>query len=326
MPYYPEKKPEPSGEKQRQPETAERRTKLLRRFAAAVSCLLIPYGSLRLILYQAELNASRNTSRELRQAAEEVTKETEEAESPSPPPEETAAPALPAAAPEESPAPDSGTEEVLLQPVPYPDNPDLQISERFRKLRKKGRYIVGWLSFDQTDEAVAQKDNAFFLNHDARGNRNSNGAVFLDQDVSLRTRPYTVILYGHNMKSGNMFGRLKKYRENAYFYSHRIVTFDSLYENGQYAVFAVMEMSTTPGPARWYSLKSLDTDSRADREEALRTLESRSLVKSALDVRAEDQLLLLVTCLDGETERLVVAARRLRDGETPDGLQLRTGP
>ena len=319
MPYYPEKKPEPSGEKQRQPETAERRTKLLRRFAAAVSCLLILYGSLRLILYQADLNASRNTSRELRQAAEEVTKETEEAESPSPPPEETAAPALPAAA-------EPGTEEDTLRPVPYPDNPDLQISERFRKLRKKGRYIVGWLSFDQVDEAVAQKDNDFFLNHDARGNRNSNGAVFLDQDVSLRTRPYTVILYGHNMKSGNMFGRLKKYRENAYFYSHRIVTFDSLYENGQYAVFAVMEMSTTPGLARWYSLKSLDTDSRADREEALRTLESRSLVKSALDVRAEDQLLLLVTCLDGETERLVVAARRLRDGETPDGLQLRTGP
>ena len=56
---------------------------------------------------------------------------------------------------------------------------------------------------------------------------------------------------------------------------------------------------------------------------AIRTLEKRSAVTSVLDVRADDQLLLLITCLDGETERLVVAARRLRDGETADRLALR---
>lgn len=39
------------------------------------------------------------------------------------------------------------------------------------------------------------------------------------------------------MKSGNMFGRLRKYKESAYFNSHRIITFDTLYEDGQYAVF-----------------------------------------------------------------------------------------
>ena len=97
-------------------------------------------------------------------------------------------------------------------------------------------------------EAVAQKDNTFFLNHDATEKRNSNGAIFLDSGIFLTTRPYTMNLYGHNMKSGNMFGRLKKNKESAYFYKHRIITFDTLYEDGKYAVFAVMEMDTTPGP------------------------------------------------------------------------------
>ena len=211
----------------------------------------------------------------------------------------------------------------VLRPVPYPDNPKLEIPERFRSLRKKSNYIIGWISFDQVDEAVAQKDNTFFLNHDALGKRNSNGAIFLDEDVRLITRPYTLFLYGHNMKSGNMFGRLKKYKENTYFYQHRIITFDTMYEEGQYAVFAVMEMNTVPGTGLWYDLWSLNTDSSTDREKAIRTMESRSAIRSMLDVQADDQLLLLITCLDGETERLVVAARRLRNDETADRLTLR---
>ena len=125
------------------------------------------------------------------------------------------------------------------------------------------------------------------------------------------------------MKSGNMFGRLKKYKESPYFYKHRIISFDTLYEEGLYAVFAVMEMDTVPGSALWYDLWSLNTDSRADREKAIRALEGRSVIRSALDVQADDQLLLLITCLDGDTERLVVAARRLRDGEAADNPVLR---
>ena len=52
-----------------------------------------------------------------------------------------------------------------------------------------------------------------------------------------------------------------------------------------------------------------------DREKAIRTLEQRSLVRGTAEVQADDQLLLLVTCLDGDTERLVVAARRVREGK-----------
>jgi len=126
------------------------------------------------------------------------------------------------------------------------------------------------------------------------------------------------------MKSGNMFGRLRKYKESAYFNSHRIITFDTLYEEGQYAVFSVIEMDTTPGTARWYDLWSLVTDRIPDREEAIRNLERRSVVRDVLDVRADDQILLLVTCLDDDDrERLVVAARRLRTGETQNRLTIR---
>ena len=328
MPYYPEKKPDIPEETKQEARTTEKRRKLLRVSLAVVSCLLIAYGGIRLIVYISESAASRQTSRELKKIndlAESGTDSPLPAETFSPSPVLSSAPA--AAGQElqdtETLPPVSEADNGVLRPVPYPDNPKLEIPERFRSLRKKSNYIIGWISFDQVDEAVAQKDNTFFLNHDALGKRNSNGAIFLDEDVRLITRPYTLFLYGHNMKSGNMFGRLKKYKENTYFYQHRIITFDTMYEEGQYAVFAVMEMNTVPGTGLWYDLWSLNTDSRTDREKAIRTMESRSAIRSMLDVQADDQLLLLITCLDGETERLVVATRRLRNGEATDRLMLR---
>ena len=328
MPYYPEKKPDIPEETKQETKTTERRRKLLRLSLVVLSCLLVAYGGIRLGLYFSESAASRQTSRELQKIndlAESGTDSPLPAETFSPSPVLSSAPA--AAGQElqdtETLPPVSEADNGVLRPVPYPDNPKLEIPERFRSLRKKSNYIIGWISFDQVDEAVAQKDNTFFLNHDALGKRNSNGAIFLDEDVRLITRPYTLFLYGHNMKNGNMFGRLKKYEENTYFYQHRIITFDTMYEEGQYAVFAVMEMNTVPGTGLWYDLWSLNTDSRTDREKAIRTMESRSAIRSMLDVQADDQLLLLITCLDGETERLVVAARRLRNGEATDRLMLR---
>lgn len=321
MPYYPERKLEPSGEKQRNTTAAEKRNRLLRLSVAAFFSLLVLYGAIRLFRYQSELNDSRKTTAELRQIQNLEEIKTESTDLPVPKETVTAAAVSPVPAATTISSPEASSDR--LEAVSYPDNPEWKVSERFRKLRKKGKYIIGWLSFDEVDEAVCQKDNTYFLNHDATGKRNSNGAIFLDSGVPLMTRPYTLFLYGHNMKSGNMFGRLKKYKGSGYFYKHRIITFDTLYEDGQYAVFAVMEMDTTPGTARWYDLWSLAADSYAEREEAIRTLERRSVISSALDVQADDQILLLVTCLDGDTERLVVAARRLREGEQANQLNMK---
>ena len=321
MPYYPGNKPDPSGEKQRKTAAAVKRNRLLRLSAAVLLFLLVLYGAIRLFLYQSELNDSKKTAAELRQIQNQEEIKAESADSPVP--KETVTAAAVSSVPAAAPIPSPDTFSDRLAAVAYPDNPERRVSERFLELRKKGKYIIGWLSFDEVDEAVCQKDNTYFLNHDAIGKRNSNGAIFLDSGVSLMTRPYTLCLYGHNMKSGNMFGRLRKYKESEYFYKHRMISFDSIYEDGQYAVFAVMEMETVPGTARWYDLWSLATDSYAKREEAIRTLEKRSLISGVLDVRADDQILLLVTCLDGNTERLVVAARRLRDNETANTLTLR---
>ncbi len=67
------------------------------------------------------------------------------------------------------------------------------------------------------DEPVMQRDETYYMDHDLLGKPNVNGALFLDSGISLKTRPYSLVIYGHNMKTGAMFGCLRNY-ENLAFY------------------------------------------------------------------------------------------------------------
>ena len=166
---------------------------------------------------------------------------------------------------------------------------------------------------DDLDEPVALKDNEFFLNHDATGKRNSNGAIFMEEGTRLLTRPYTIQLYGHNMKSGMMFGNLRKYEDPTYCRKHRTFRFDTLYEEGQYEIFAVVTISVTPGKARYLNLWALQSTDRETRKDALASLKRANSYVSTAEVGEEDQILLLVTCVGDDDERLVVAAVRMEE-------------
>lgn len=314
MPYYPEKRPD-LAEREKLEKAAQQRKKLLRLFIVLPACALIAWGVAGLARYISDLSASRQTSSELREIYDRP--ESEPAGLPAeitetPAPAVTAVPVTAAPAALEAPAPSS----VLLPEVPYPGNPGAVISGRFRDLRKKGKYIVGWLRMADVDEPVVLKDNTYFLDHDAEGKKNVNGAIFMDSSARLETRPYTVILYGHNMKSGNMFGRLRKFRDISYLQKNRFITFDTLYEDGKYVVFAAAEINTVPGTSAYFDIWSLNDRTADGRTEALRKLKIRSLHGFTADVQPEDHILLLVTCVEDDDYRFIVAARRLRPGET----------
>ena len=89
----------------------------------------------------------------------------------------------------------------------------------------------------------------------------------------------------------------------------------TVYEEGQYVIFAVETISITPGKSKYLNLAALQSSDRTTRSDALKVLLERSPHQMMLDVNEEDQLLILITCVGDEDERLIVAARRLRDGE-----------
>ncbi|MBQ8136942.1 MAG: class B sortase [Clostridia bacterium] len=293
--------------------------------AAVLACGLVIYSLVRLIGYGSDLMSARRTAQALRQVYETVPTEAPVSRPNAPMavsktalPERTAAPTVaPMAVPLPGRALQSGAA------AGYPDNPRLTVSSRFQSLQKESRYVIGWLTIpERLDEPVAQENNLFFLDHDAKGQPNVNGALFLDSAIGLKSRPDTYIIYGHNMKSGAMFGNLRHYTNSAFYRSEPLITFDTMYETGRYVVFAVGNVNTeTLGRTHYLDLYSLLSSDVSTRQAAIDTLVSASVHTCTVDVQPEDQLLILVTCVDNDAERRVVAARRVRNGEDEGALK-----
>ena len=85
-------------------------------------------------------------------------------------------------------------------------------------------------------------------------------------------------------------------------------------------IFSVATVGVTPGGLRYVDLAALSSLSIEPRQAAITALKMRSIYQSSLDVQADDQLLLLITCTKDDNERRVIAARRIRTDETREAL------
>ena len=281
--------------------------------ALFVFSALFAFGAFRLFSYIKEGVASRRAAEAIRQVYYATTKE----------PAPTEAIGQFTATPAPSPAADEATADPdILPQMRYPGNPYAIVTSRFRELRKTNEDIIGWLTVaDQLDQAVVLKDNSAYLTTDYMGNANKNGAIFLDENCDVTSRPYTYVLYGHNMKSGAMFGSLREYEDLSCLTQYPFITFDTAYEAGRYVVFAVGTVSTDPDSWQYLDLTRLCAPMRSLRDEAIRKLKALSVFDCPLEVRDDDQVLVLMTCSDGSDERRVVAARRIRNNESDATLQ-----
>ena len=290
-----------------------RRKRMIRMAALIALAGIAAFSAVKLIAYGVDYVAARRASEELRQTYYEETPV------PTAAAETTAVPAA-TQAPTEAPVV-TPTPALVLPEVKYPKNELALTTSRFQKLKRQNADIVGWLNIpEMIDEAVVQRDNEYYLRRDYRGYHNTNGAIFMDESIRLKTRPYTIILYGHNMKTGAMFGNLRHY-ENITYYKHSpFLTFESMYEGGEYVIFAASVIGTNRTDWNFIDLGKINSATISWRKDEIRRLKGHSAFSCPIDVQPEDQLLLLVTCVDKETERRLVAARRLRDGETREQL------
>ena len=185
---------------------------------------------------------------------------------------------------------------------------------------------LGWLSIPGViDLPVVYRNNVYYETHDFYGREDKAGTLFLDKNHPLRSTTQNLLIHGHNMRDGTMFGRLLQYETNlSYVKDHGIIHFDTIYEEQTYVVFAVMIASFNSSSSRYFDFYTHATfASETEFTNYVYAVRARSLYSIPVDVRADDALLTLSTCLDDD--RLVILARRLRDGETEAGLRAQLG-
>ena len=186
--------------------------------------------------------------------------------------------------------------------------------------------LVGWLQLGGEggfSAPVVQRDNSYYLKHDFYGEEDSHGAVFLDYRNQIDPNSENLIIYGHNMNDGTWFNYLVNYQDPEFVAQNPLITFNTLRGKGEYAVVSVFVAATLPQHGDDFDYHNKTSfQSLADKQEYLDRIARRSLLNTGVEADLQDELITLSTCLyDFSGERLVVVARKLREGETAASFQ-----
>lgn len=196
-----------------------------------------------------------------------------------------------------------------------PDMCPVQVN--FDALAKVNPDVKGWIYVKGTGinyPIVQTTDNTTYLNRTFEGTDSFIGAIFLDAGCEPDFSCENSIVYGHNLKNGQMFGMLKKhydtkYNEDADYKEHQKIWIITPEEEIEYKVFAAREIDVVED-------SDVYTISFASEEEYASYLKD-ALAKSLYDLGTKtdsaDNILTLSTCTSSsENGRFIVQATQIQ--------------
>lgn len=184
--------------------------------------------------------------------------------------------------------------------ISYPEKKTLAELEAFEGVSNDFRF---WIYIEGTgiDYYVLQSsDNEFYLRRDIyKGYREgSAGSIFLDYRNNV-TRMFSdekaekgshSIVYGHNMKSGMMFGKLKEFQKDDYFFKHQYIYTYSTQGVTVWKIFSAYETTTEDYYIQTYF------NSANDYLQFIKNLQKKSDVVTDIVLSPKDDILTLSTC------------------------------
>lgn len=188
-------------------------------------------------------------------------------------------------------------------------------AEKFAALRQRNEDFIGWISIEGTnlDFPVMYRPDSkdFYLRHGFDGEYSNYGVPYLDEDCTLtaENRSQNLVIYGHNMKTGTIFGCLTDYKKADTYRKHPVIEFDTLYGDGSYEVFAAFAIDVVEEPDFAY-YDAIDLDESAFNA-FVAEVKRRSDVDSGITPVYGEDLITLSTCeYSTANGRYVVCARR----------------
>ena len=180
----------------------------------------------------------------------------------------------------------------------------------FEELSNINNETVGWLTVNNTKvnyPVVQHTDNDYYLKKDFNKKTNSYGWIFMDYRNNIYNLSNNTILWGHNSRTGLMFGTLR-YVTNESWYKNpdnQIITFNTKVKNMKWKIFSIYKIPVT-NDYLYANFGNLD-----EFQTFLDMIRGRSIYDFGVNVTKEDHILTLSTCgtsTTNSTTRLVVHA------------------
>lgn len=176
----------------------------------------------------------------------------------------------------------------------------------FGELEAVNEDIVGWLRISALDisyPVVQGADNDFYLHRTFEKEDNFAGCIFLNADNKADFTDQNTIVYGHNMKNGSMFGKLKDFREEEVFNKSKyfwMFTDDLIY---QYRIFSACVVNKTGLTYQTFFVNN-------EFDEFINAAYAGSEVDTGgVEVTRDDRVMTLSTCTGDDATRFVVIGK-----------------
>lgn len=209
----------------------------------------------------------------------------------------------------------SDTESSLLEePLPVP-NPYAE------KYAENGD-MAGWLSIPGTviDYPImwTPEDEEYYLRRGFDKKKLNAGCLILDTDSCVDPLTTNLIIHGHNMKAGTMFGTLDKYAEEEFYQEHKNIILYTRECQRNYEVIAVFYSQVykkTDTVFKFYKFFQADTEEEFS--DFYDNIKQMSLYDTGVTAQFGDHFITLSTCSYHVTNgRFVVVAKETEPGDT----------
>lgn len=178
-----------------------------------------------------------------------------------------------------------------------------------KKLKKENKDCIGYLEVPGTSISypiMQTRDNPdYYLKHDFNKNYSYYGTPYLSAYCDLE-KSDNLIIYGHNINDGKMFGALEQYNNKNFFDRHRKI-YLTTNKKKEYKVFAVMSVNIKEFEY-WKFAMARD---KKDYDEFVEKVLEYSMWNTGKKPKYGEQMLMLSTCDNGKGDnwRIVVVGK-----------------
>ena len=174
--------------------------------------------------------------------------------------------------------------------------------------------MVGWISIAGTTinyPVMQTKNNPnFYLKRNFEKEYSDLGVPYIQENCDIATSD-NLIIYGHHITGGRMFGALEDYKSQSFYEEHKTIQFDTLTEQAEYEIIAVFKtVAYSAQGYRYYDF--VDAENEEEFDAFVGKCKELALYDTGVTAEYGDRLITLSTCeYSAQNGRLAVVAKKI---------------
>lgn len=189
----------------------------------------------------------------------------------------------------------------------------------YQKLFDANEDMIGWLHIPETDidypVMQTMDDEEYYLYRNFFKEKDKNGTLILDTDSDISKTSNNLIIHGHNMKSGAMFGSLQEYEDAGYAKEHSRIFFYTKNEKRVYEIIAVFRSKVyTVEDQVFKYYQFFEAKNQKEFEDFYSNIKKLSEFDTGVTAEYGDEFITLSTCqYHTKNGRLAVIGKRIAE-------------